>query len=322
MTTAGTASGALEARIETALTAFAGILGPAPRLEAGAPAVASPSYHAVESASFVVTPTDGSEASFFLRLDRDEVADLVDGDTAFAAATRCHALGFSPRPLARDTSSRSTLYQRLGDGWRSAKIDDLMQADSVARLIAMQTAIAAGDPLGRPWSVFDGIETLWRIVAAGDIALPGDADWMLSWMTPIRDAITAAGIDLRPAHGDPHSSNVMLGPDGALRLVDFDMAGDMDPYYPLGVQMNELYQFESQMKPLLEMHDGSFSPAMFNRCRAYAAADDLYWALRSTVLELRSPPRGIEFLKYANWRFLRCRMLLGHPDFEARLRDL
>ena len=86
--------------------------------------------------------------------------------------------------------------------------------------------------------------------------------------------------------------------------------------------MNELYQFESQMKPLLEMHDGRFSEKAFSRCRLYAAADDLYWALRSLLQDVRSPIQGLEFLKYASWRFLRCRMLLGHPGFEERLRSL
>jgi hypothetical protein len=76
------------------------------------------------------------------------------------------------------------------------------------------------------------------------------------------------------------------------------------------------------MKPLLEIHDGCYSEAAFGRCRLYAAADDLYWALRSLLQHARSPLRGVEFLKYAEWRFLRCRMLLGHPSFEQRLRSL
>jgi thiamine kinase-like enzyme len=160
------------------------------------------------------------------------------------------------------------------------------------------------------------------VLAEAQASLPGDADWMHASMMPIREAIAAAGVDFRPAHGDPHSSNVMVGPGGELKLVDFDMAGDLDPYYQLGVQMNELYQFESQMKPLLEMHDGHFSDKAFNRCRLYAMADDFYWALRSMLLEVRSPRRGIEFLKYAGWRFLRCRMLLGHPGFEELVRSI
>ncbi|KQR71568.1 phosphotransferase [Rhizobium sp. Leaf341] len=321
MTKAGSAQIPVANRLEKALCAFADILGGAPSCIPAMAAVASPSYHAVESQSFLIVAKDG-DTPFFLRLGLDEVADLVDGEAAFAAAVRFHQLGAAPQPLGYDAVSRTTLFTALGNDWKAANIDDLMQPETIMRLVGIQKEIAAGAPLGRSWSVFDGITHLCEIVTAGAMDLPGDAEWMLSWMAPIRQAIEASGIDVKPAHGDPHSSNVMLGPNGAIQLVDFDLAADIDPYYQLGVQMNELYQFESQMKPLLEMHDGTFSERAFNRCRAYAAADDLYWALRSLVLELRSPPRGIEFLKYAGWRFLRCRMLLGHPNFEAKLRDL
>lgn len=311
----------LEARAEQAIRRFAAIDAGRTSYAAATPPVASPSYHAVESASFDVAP-DGKEPTLFLRLGADEVAELVDDDVAFAAARRLHELGLSPEPIGRAADERAVLFARLGQGWRAAKIDDLMHAAAVTRLIAMQKTIAEGAMFGRPWSVFDGIDRLWPLVSGTNAALPGDAEWMLAWMTPIREAIAAAGTDLKPAHGDPHSSNVMLGPDNAMMLVDFDMAGDIDPYYQLGVQMNELYQFESQMKPLLEMHDGGFSEKAFSRCRLYAAADDLYWALRSLLQNARSPLRSVEFLKYAGWRFLRCRMLLGHPGFEERLRSL
>lgn len=283
--------------------------------------VASPSYHAVEATTFNVAP-DGNSATLFLRLANDEVAELVDDDAAFAAARRLYSLGLSPAPIAHAPAERAVLFERLGDGWRTAKIDDLMQEGTAARLVEMQKMIAAGEPLGRPWSVFDGIDRLWPLVSKSDAVLPGDANWMLAWMTSIRAAISVAGVEPRPAHGDPQSSNVVLGPDNAMMLVDFDMAGDIDPYYQLGVQMNELYQFESQMKPLLEMHDGQFSEKAFSRCRLYAAADDFYWALRSLLQDVRSSVQGVEFLKYAAWRFLRCRMLLGHPGFEERVRSL
>lgn len=308
-------------RAEDVLARFAGDDTGAFAYRVAMPAVASPSYHAVESVTFDVAP-DGREPSLFLKLGIDEVAGLIDDSIAFAAAVRLHGLGFSPKLVCRDKTERAVLFERLGDGWRAAKIDDLMQAGPAARLIAMQKAIAADGPFGRRWSVFDGIEELWSVLGKAQASLPGDADWMRASMTPIRKAITAAGVDFRPAHGDPHSSNVMIGPGGELKLVDFDMAGDLDPYYQLGVQMNELYQFESQMKPLLEMHDGHFSDKAFNRCRLYAVADDFYWALRSMLLEVRSPRRGVEFLKYASWRFLRCRMLLGRPGFEELVRSI
>jgi thiamine kinase-like enzyme len=312
---------AIEARAEQALKSFGCVDASTVTYAPAATAVASPSYHAVESVSYAVA-TDGRQPSYFLRLAADEVAELVDDMTALRAAQRCHALGLSPEPMAHAPSERATLFAYLGSSWRTAKIDDLMGKAVAARLIEMQKQIAAGEAFSRPWSVFSGIDQLWSLVTATGLALPADAEWMLSWMTPVREAIDAVGIDRKPAHGDPHSSNVMLGADGAIKLVDFDMAGDMDPYYQLGVQMNELYQFERQMKPLLEMHDGNFTERAFNRCRLYAAADDFYWALRSLLQNSRSTMLGVEFLKYAFWRFMRCRMLLGHPGFEERLRIL
>jgi thiamine kinase-like enzyme len=317
----GSAETALEARAERAIRSLLSIDAASTTYAASVPPVASPSYHAVESTSFDVAP-DGKSATFFLRLGADEVAELVDHDLAFAAARRLHGLGLSPEPIAQVPGDRAVLSARLGEGWRTAKIDDLMNDGAAARLVEMQKTIAAGERLGRPWSVFDGIDRLWPLVFETGTPLPGDVEWMLAWMNPMRDAISAAGVELKPSHGDPHSSNVMLGPNEAMMLVDFDMAGDIDPYYQLGVQMNELYQFESQMKPLLEMHDGRFSERVFNRCRLYAAADDFYWALRSLLQQARSPRQGLEFLKYAGWRFLRCRMLLGHPGFEERVRSL
>lgn len=321
MRTLGHPETAMEARVERAIGNLPVIDATKAVYAVSAFPVASPSYHAVESTSFDVGPS-GQEAGFFLRLANDEVAELVDDEVAFAAAERFHELGLSPLPVGRAPAERAVLFTRLGGGWRTAKIDDLMQQDAVARLVAMQKTIAAGEKFGRPWSVFDGIDHLWSLISNTSAVFPGDVGWMLAWMTSIREAVLAAGVDLKPAHGDPQSSNVMLGPDGAMMLVDFDMAGDIDPYYQLGVQMNELYQFESQMKPLLEMHDGRFSETAFSRCRLYAAADDLYWALRSLLQDVRSPVQGLEFLKYASWRFLRCRMLLGHPGFEERLRSL
>ena len=317
----GTPQNAAEVRAEAAIAVFAGPDAANALYRPALPPVASPSYHAVESDSFEVT-TDGGRTRMFLRLGADEVADLVADDTAFAAAERLAALVFSPTPMGRIASHRAVFFPLLGKPWRAAKIDDLMQDEPVARLIAMQKAIASGSPFGRPWSVFDGIEELSEVLQALNADLPEDAGWLLRTLAPIRDALTAAGVDLLPAHGDPHSSNVMIGPNGELQLVDFDMAADVDPYYQLGAQMNELFQFETQMRPLLEMHDGHVSDKAFNRCRLYAAADDFYWALRSSLMEIRSPRRSVEFLKYAQWRFLRCRMLVMRPGFEELIRSI
>lgn len=317
----GQAETADEHRAERALAAL--LPGDVGRLryEAAAFPVASPSYQAVESTTFHVAP-DGTEMTLFLRLGAPEVEELVDHAVALSAARQVAGLGLAPAVIGGDAAAGTLLMARLGAGWRVARIDDLIATDTAARLVAMQKIIAAGASFGRPWSVFDGIAAIWSLLPTTGVPLPDDVHWMRGWMTRMADAINAAGLDRRPAHGDPHSSNLMLGQNGEMALVDFDMAADIDPYYQLGAQMNELYQFESQMKPLLEMHDGRFSEAAFSRCRLYAVADDFYWGLRSLLLASRSPLQGVEFLKYAAWRFLRCRMSLGKPGFEELARTL
>nr|WP_284210228.1 phosphotransferase [Methylorubrum aminovorans] len=153
-------------------------------------------------------------------------------------------------------------------------------------------------------------------------ALPPDAWFLFDWAEAIEAALAAAGTDTRPAHADPHASNLLFGPGGALQLVDFDMACDTDPHYQLGAFLNEACPFETPMKAGIEMAEGAFRPEVFNRARAYAAADDLHWALRALAMDRLSPRRGLEFRKFAAWRFLRCRMRVGGPGFEETLRAL
>ncbi len=208
---------------------------------------ASPSYQAVESQSFDVA-IGGAEPSYFLRLANDEVAELVDDDVAFAAAGRLNDLAFSPEPVGRAAEQRARAFARLGNGWRAAKIDDLMQPPMTTRLIEMQKTIAAGAPFGRSWSVFDGIDRLMTLVVQSrrERCLP-TRSWMLEWMAAMREAISAAGVTRKARTRRPAFLQCDVG-TGRINYagVSFDMAADMDPYYQLGVQMNELYQFESQ----------------------------------------------------------------------------
>src|SRR5260370_3167265 len=110
MKAVGSPQGDLERRVERVLAVI-------PEFEPGRltytralPAVASPSFHAAESATFLVAPAGGTPTAF-LRLGLDEVADLVEPSIAEAAAKRLHGLGISPRVLYGDVAERATLHE-------------------------------------------------------------------------------------------------------------------------------------------------------------------------------------------------------------------
>ena len=156
----------------------------------------------------------------------------------------------------------------------------------------------------------------------GGVALPADADALLASVGAIGAALEAAGRDVAPCHNDGQASNILLGPGGDVLLVDFDCAGQSDPHYDLAVLLNEAHDFEAGWQAGVEMQEGRCDARVLNRCRAYAVADDLLWGLRGLILSATSPRRDMEFLKYGEWRLLRCRMALGEPGFAERLHRL
>ncbi|GGE05111.1 hypothetical protein GCM10011390_25160 [Aureimonas endophytica] len=307
---------------ETALAGARALVGEHPRMEPAPEGAASPSYQAVESNGFLVAAEGTDEPAFFLKVSESALGDLLDTGHAFRAAAAIADLGLAPRPLHLAESEGAILFERLGPSWRPAKIDELARPETVATVTRAFAEIAAGPCLGRHRCVFEGIAAMRAILGDEADTLPPDAWWLLEGASAIEAALAAAGRDERALHGDPHASNLLFDETGNLRFVDFDMAGDGDPHYQLGAFLNEAFQFEDDMRAGLEIAEGSVRSSSFNRCRAYAAGDDLYWALRALVLDRLSPRRSIEFRKYAGWRFLRCRMLMNRPGFEETLRKL
>lgn len=292
------------------------------RYEPAMSGAASPSYQGVESTLYRVTQADSEQPSLFLKVHQAECTDLFDPAFAFKAGRRLAELDLTPEPLHLAADQGAVLFRLLGPEWRPATLDLLGTEACLSAVVEALRRVTQGPPLGKGWTVFDGIADMRARLGAEAETLPDDAWWLFDGVAAIADALAAAGADSRPAHGDPHATNIMLGPDGAVRLVDLDMACDTDPHYQLAALLNEACQFDSEMRTGIEMWNGVWSEALYNRCVAYAAADDLYWGLRALLLDRLSPRTSLEFRKYAGWRLLRCRMRVNRPGFEETLRRL
>ena len=136
--------------------------------------------------------------------------------------------------------------------------------------------------------------------------MPEDIDWLAMNIREVRDAIGASGIDHVPAHGDGNVSNLMFSRNGEVRLLDWDMAGDMDPMLDVGAFLVEAHDSESDAAECFEAFHGRFERALFNRAWLYGVADDLRWGLIGALLAGTSRRETYEFLKFGDWRFLRC----------------
>ncbi|WP_342147925.1 phosphotransferase family protein [Methylorubrum sp. SB2] len=312
----GSASDPFERRVEAALERISWGGRPGRFALAAAP-VASPTHRAV--ASDCVRVEIEGQAPVFLKIRHDDMA----GDVlpwADAAAERAAACGVGPAVIA--VGAGVLALEWLPAPWAYARLGDLQSPTLAAAVLDAKARLHASGPLGHAFSPFERVTALAREARAAGAPLPPDLDRLLAAAELARAAIAAAGIDATFCHNDGIASNVMLDRAGGVRLVDFDLAGDTDPWFDVGAFLNEACAFDADRRALIEHHAGTCREPLFARARLYGFLDDLMWGLWGITRAVTSPRPTIEFLKYAQWRHLRARTTLAQRDFETWLRIL
>jgi hypothetical protein len=286
------------------------------RVELAAAPVVSPMHRGVAS-DCVVVRADGVEPMFLKLAHSDMRVDILP-EAATAARLAAQA-GVAPGVMLEQPGALGLAY--LPSNWRYARSGDLQDFVLMGEVLKAKRRLHAGERLGRRFCPFTRIETLYTEAIAAGVMLPEDIDHLLRAACLIREAVTAAGFDLAFCHNDAASSNIMLK-DGAVMLVDFDIAADNDPWYDIGALINEVCDFDAPRRAAVEMAAGRYEEALFNRCRLYGAVDDLMWGLWGLTRAFTSPRTGIEFWKYGTWRLLHARSTIAARDFELWLRRL
>jgi thiamine kinase-like enzyme len=205
----------------------------------------------------------------------------------------------------------------IGDGWMPARLHQLSTEEGLNRLLSAKRALHTLAPFPVHRDVFSDIRALAAKARPIAAYWPQEAELMLALADQLGQAIAASGVDLVPGHADGISSNVMLGPNGALQLIDFDEAGNVDPIFDLAVVLNEIFPLdEARHLCVLETVEGGVRASSRARLAAYAFADDLKWALWGLFMDASSPRQSLEFLKYGQWRWLRSHMALCTFDYQ------
>lgn len=284
------------------------------------PDMVSPVHRGVESAVWRVE-ADGRTPAV-LKVMREDMRSLFDAEAAMEGARRAAETGTGPAVYWADPASGAIALELLGDGWRTATLYDLQTAETMSATLDAVRRLHAGPALAATFDVFAEIRSLDSSVRETVEDPPPDLWRLRSDVDDIAKAVAAAGIDSAPCRNDGTSSNLMIGPAGEVRLLDFDRAGTNDPLYDLGVLIAEAHPFASEAAATVELWCGRFERKVLDRCILYGAADDLMWGLWGLLAAARSPRRHVEFRKYAEWRLMRCRTVLCDPRFEERLRRL
>ncbi|WP_138470737.1 phosphotransferase family protein [Poseidonocella sp. HB161398] len=282
----------------------------------GPAALASPSYLGLDSASARIAAPEGG---LFLKVIHPEMRGRYDLGAAMQLAAGAGALGAGPEVLWSDAEAGAILMRDPGPDWQSAKQDRLQDGGFVAAAMAQMRVLHGAAPLAHRFDPFAAIDRTVAEAAAGDVALPQDAGWVLALVETLRAPLMAAPV--APCRNDGSASNLLAGPGAAdVLLVDYDRAGMNDPMYDLGVLLAEITDFEAGMVAPAGAYMGAFDAQGFARARLWSIVDDVMHAFEARVAGARSVRGGIEWLKYSEWRIMRARLGLRHPQFEEKIR--
>lgn len=284
--------------------------------------VASPMHRATTREQLRLVGGDGAIAGIAKRLHADMIG-WVDWQASDRAQRRAAELGIAPDVWCAIPSERVHVEAWKGAPWRTATLADLARPSVLDAVLAVKKKLHASGPLpqaGGRTDVFDRIAVLVTGLRTAALGAPSDLDWLIRRSDAARIAIDAAPHTRTLCHGEGSSGNVLIGPDGEVMLVDFDMAGNDDPHFDLATTLVEACEFDEDWADALERSTGSVDRATLARLRLYGFLDDLMWGLWGCFYSTRSRRGGIEFFKYGQWRLLRCRQTAVSWSFEQWLR--
>ncbi|WP_300585307.1 phosphotransferase [Marivita sp.] len=277
--------------------------GPAP--------LASPSYKALESRSVF------AEGAFVKRM-HPEMMQGFDLEAAMALASQAAQVGAGPEVIWHDATIGAVAMTDLSSEWRTANQASLQDLAVVTAAMSALKTLHGTQALVRRFDPFAQIDELIKSLGREAGALPDDIVWLRRLIAQLEPMME--GGKLAPCRNDGSSSNLMIGPNGAVLLVDFDRAGMNDPLYDVGCLLAEITIHERDMQPGYLAYAGEFDKAGFARARLWSFVDDLLHALWSRLKSKTSQRGAIEWLKYGEWRLIRVRMALMHPQFEEKIR--
>lgn len=289
------------------------------------PSIAMPMHLSLDSVALPVQSA-GSERTLFAKAFRADALHPYSFSDAVAGATAAGNAGIAPRFVAADAGEKVLFTELLGADWRMALAGDLRRPEVKSAVLSAKKAWHGQARLPKTVSPFNIVrEYAARLephldpAAAFHVPFKGGIPFpqAVQWITRIEEALTAAGMDTAPIHGENAASNVMIGPEGRILLVDFDRAANFDPIFDLGSLCLEFCRNDRERMEAIEIYGGKADPTLLARVKLYGVVDDFLWACWALGAQAKPSMAGPEWLKYASNRLLRMNYHIQTFDMPA-----
>jgi thiamine kinase-like enzyme len=258
-------------------------------------------------------------ARYVLKLHHGELPGADNPALAADAARNAAQIGIAPAVIAYAPDTAATLFERAPADWRTVMRPDF--DDPGVRLAALGALKRwhGTDPLptSRPaWHFVDATVTaldafIARREEGARIVAPEDYEELRSHYAALLSVIGTSPMNPVPLHGEILASNMLVGPDKQIMLIDFDHVANGDPIWDLAALALAFDTPDAEHGELLVQYGVTATGDALARLHACMALQDIGWGLWGRLAHFLSPRSSIEFFKYGETRLVRARARLA-----------
>ncbi len=305
-------------RFEFARKCAGNVLGSPPEtIENPLTVLASPAWRGVEADVWLAKTGD---KSVVLKQYHPDTDFYVDPSPAIEAAEEAGKLGVGPKVVETWVEDGVLAFEELASPWVAGGLHHTLDPDIRSNVIEQKKTFQLGATLSRSVSIFDEIKDLHGITVQEAITTHNDIAPFMDFAVEAEQKLRACGWDQKPCHRDGNTANLMVNPDKAVQLIDFDLSANSDPFEDVGAYLIECFEHDVDARAGFEEWQGFFDEGLFQRSMIYGLMDDLRWGLIGSIMGARSPRTSLEFTKYAAWRFIRLQAQAKRSDANYRIR--
>ena len=266
-------------------------------------AVASPSRKAIEHNYFKMTFSEDQKIkSYFIKNLLSETEELINFETINNNYNQIN-IGHTPE-LFKTIPEFKTIIINFLEGYKTANLKNILKEENLIKIIKIKKEFKNHTSLNNSLSVFNCIDAYFSYIQKNSFSNKINLSLYLNNYKFIKSKFENIDKDIYPCHVDNTVSNFMINDTNQIKFVDLDFCSNVDPLADLGSFAAEVCLFKNEINKLIEEYFGFFNQNLANRCFIYSILDDLRWALFSLIFNNISSRKNVEFMKYANWRFL------------------
>jgi len=260
-------------------------------------------------------------ADYVVRIPGEGTEEYVDRRSDEQAARITSDLGVNAPLIHYDGGIQITRFIENGRAMSAELFKDLAAVRRAA--VSFKTLHSSGQAFLNRFDEREVAREYLEILRQKNARLPDGYDRVQREADTIREALAASGGGLVSCHNDPAPEN-LVDTGERVYILDWEFAGNNDPYWDLADLSVETAFSEEQDHILLEAYLGRPpSKADYGRIVLQKSLAFLLWTLWGLLQEANRNPRPAyhfaSYWDYAMDRFTRCQQIMNADDFPGLL---